>query len=81
MSVDKTKLTVSNINNDRQFKKLIKVVSHDTGKKIPYKLSIKRKKTGSDKSNKYYKVSLTITYTSSAGSKSVTKTVKASVPK
>lgn len=72
-------ITVSNIKNKSELAKYVKLTSDKTGKKVPYTISIKYKKSGSDELHKIYKVTFTATYKSSAGKKhaSATATVLA----
>lgn len=68
--------TVKDIKNDKQLKKFISVTSEKTGKPVKYSLKISRKKIGSNKKDKIYKVTYDVSYSSSAGTKKVSKSIK-----
>ncbi len=76
ITIPKEIQTVKNIKSDKELKKLISVVSEKTEKPIKYDLTITRKKLKKIKGFKLYQVKYNITYSSSAGSKKVVKTLK-----
>ncbi len=74
ISLTSDSIVVKNVDNDKSISKYVKLTSDTTGKKVPCKLKIKSKETGSDEQYTQYKVTITATYTSSAGKKTASVT-------
>lgn len=81
ISLTSDTIIVENADDADEIGKYVKVTSDTTGKKVPYKLRVKTKELGADEQYTQYKVTITATYSSSAGKKTtqITTTVNETI--
>ena len=74
-------LVVDDISDNDELADNISVYSESTGEDVDYSLKVKKEKLETNEDFKIYDVTYHITYKSSAGSKTITKTITAKMPR
>ena len=74
-------LVVDDISDIDELADNISVYSESTGEDVDYSLKVKKEKLETNEDFKIYDVTYHITYKSSAGSKTITKTITAKMPR